>query len=132
MIVSQREGAMRRAINLTVFAIYIALAVGAPFVADGNWMLLALTPFMLGRATLMCATSPSLAGLRGRLRFSQADALVGYALAYTAAGIWLAIAAGMQLERGLAVVVALGALSWSALWGRAATRMQAESSRAAL
>lgn len=122
---------MRRALNLTVFAVYIASSVGAPLVADGNWMLLAITPFMLGRATLMCATSPSLAGLRRRLRFSQADALVGYALLYTTAGIWLAIAAGMQLKRGLAVVVALGALSWSALWGWVATRMRAEARRAA-
>jgi hypothetical protein len=131
MVVSQTESEMRRAINLSAFAVYIAVAVGAPIVADGNWMLLALTPFMLGRATLMCATSPSLAGLRGWLRFSQADALVGYAVAYTAAGICLAIAAGLQLERSLAIVVAVGALSWSGLWGWAATRMRADSNRAA-
>jgi hypothetical protein len=122
---------MRRGLTLGVFVLYIALAVGAPFVADGNWMLLALTPFMLGRAALICATSPSLAVIRGRFRCSRADALFAYAVAYTVAGIWLAIAASIQLERALAVVVAVGAVSWSALWGWAAIRLRDESSRAA-
>lgn len=120
---------MRRVLDLTTFVAYLALAVGAPFLAGGNWLVLALTPFMLGRAVLMIATSSSLAGIRARCRLSQADALVGYALAYTAAGVCLGIAAAIQLDGAVAVVVALGAALWVALWAWAATRMRAEANR---
>jgi hypothetical protein len=102
-------------LSSTLIVAKLLFGSAAMLFSDGNWFMIAIGPFLYGRAFLSLGSTPGLSRVREAINLQPTRALQLYAVSYLVAG-GCALVGCLSLAPPLAVIVAIFITAWVALW----------------